>query len=44
MLIECMCVGGGEGFPPVGWVELAWNPGIPGIPSALLAALGWTSD
>ena len=27
MLIECLCVsGGGEGFPPVGRVELARTP------------------
>lgn len=33
-------MGGGEGFPPGGWVELGRNPGILGIPSALLAAWG----
>lgn len=31
-------LGGGEGFPPVGRVELARNPSIPGIPSVLLEA------
>lgn len=44
MLIECLCVpGGGEGFPPVGRVELAWNPCV----RAFLLSFGWpgwTSD
>lgn len=43
MLIECLPVfGGREGFPPVGWVELA-GTGFLGLPSALLGH-GATSD
>jgi hypothetical protein len=25
-MLIAVCVVCGEGFPPVGWVELAWNP------------------
>lgn len=46
MLIECLCVlGGGEGFPPVGRVELVRNPCILASEAFLsFWQAGWTSD